>query len=55
MLAAVNLDYEPKLGTGKIDNIWADGFLSLEFQPKETMSTQVVPQPLLGIGHDSAQ
>ena len=55
MLAAVNLDDEPERRAGKISNIWTYRLLPFEFQPKETMSTQVVPQPLLGIGHDSAQ
>ena len=55
MLAAVNLDYEPERGTGKINNIWTDGLLPFELQIKKTMGAQVVPQPLLGIGHDSAQ
>jgi hypothetical protein len=55
MLAAVNLDDKPERRAGKISNIWTYRLLPFEFQSEETMSAQVVPQPLLGIGHDSAQ
>src|SRR5690606_8169009 len=55
MLAAIQFDDQKTLQTDKVDDIAANRFLSLELQPHEAMTTQVIPEPGFGIPHVGTQ
>ena len=55
VLPTIELDDQPALGADEIDDVRTNGFLPFELQTEETMPTQVVPEPLLGIGHLATQ
>jgi hypothetical protein len=55
MLAAIKLDYEPAFDTNEIDDIRANRMLAAETMATKIVSSQEIPDALLGIGQVSAQ
>jgi len=51
MLAAIQLNHQPVFQAHEIDNEGANGLLPLELRANESVTAQVIPKPLLGIGH----
>lgn len=50
MLAAIKFDNHFRALTGKVDNVWADGSLSNEFETVEATVAQACPEPFFGFG-----
>ncbi len=55
MLTPIDLDDQPGLQAGEIDDIRADGYLSSKLVASELPATQPLPESALGIGHVGAQ
>lgn len=55
MLTTVQLDDQPAFGADEVNDIRANGFLPFELQTKEAVSTQAIPETLLGVGHPAPQ
>lgn len=55
VLAAVQLDHKLISEAYEINNIRTEGNLAFELQSEQTMSTQPIPKPPLGVGHTSPQ
>src|SRR5262249_32745179 len=51
VLTAIDFDNEMFLEADKIDDVFANQSLSLEFRAFEAMRAQEIPEPALGIGH----
>lgn len=54
MLAAIQLDDERRLTTGKVSDVWPDGQLSDKLVLSQLSATNQVPQFVLGIGFVAA-
>ena len=50
MLAAVQLDHQPRIEAGEIDDVIPDRGLATELPPVEPMGPEFVPEATLGVG-----
>src|SRR5581483_6567333 len=55
MLAAIDFDNKMFLEAHEIDDIFSNHRLSFELRPFETMRTQKIPKPPLGVGHVASE
>ena len=51
MLAAIRLDDQARAEVHEVDDVGTDRLLATEFLTVQAMGAQVLPQPLLGVGH----
>ena len=55
MLTSIYLDDQQYRVGIKVNDIWTNGFLQIELDTEDLLSTQARPEQLLGIGKSFAQ